>query len=89
MQIIKDNHQTEPLSQAVYSQLKTSNKHQLNIILKKHLQTKEVSLAAEISSAMSAYESKLIQDFATTNQAKIFCYINDFAKSDYILQTFS
>jgi len=52
------------------------------------LQTAEVNLAIQISSAKSAYELKLIQDFATTNQAKIFHYIRDLTKSDYIPETF-
>jgi len=54
--------------------------------LKERLQTAEVNLAEQISSAKSDYESKLIQDFADTNQAKIFRYIKDLTKSDYIPQ---
>ena len=46
----------------------------------------EANLAEQISLTKSDYESKLIQDFATTNQAKIFCYIRHLTKSDYILQ---
>jgi len=40
--------------------------------LNKRLQTAEVNLAEHISSAKSAYESKLIQGFATSNQASHF-----------------
>jgi len=45
--------------------------------LKDRLQTAEANLAEQISLAKSDYESKLIQDFDTTNQAKIFRYIRD------------
>jgi len=55
--------------------------------LNKRLQTAKVNLAKQISSVKSAYESKLIQDFATTNHAKIFRYIKDSTKSDYIPQS--
>ena len=54
--------------------------------LKNRMQTAVANLAEQISFAKSDYESKLIQDFATTNQAKIFRYIRDLTKSDYTPQ---
>jgi len=54
--------------------------------LKKCLQTAEVNLAKQIFQQNLLMNRKLIQDFATTNQAKIFHYIKDLTKSDYIPQ---
>ena len=51
------------------------------------MQAAEFEAAEEASAARSAYESKLINDFATTNQPKIFSYIRSLTKSDPIPHT--
>ena len=55
--------------------------------IKDRLQAAEFEAAEEASAAQSAYESKLINDFATTNQPKIFSYIRSLTKSDPIPHT--
>jgi len=52
--------------------------------VKERLQTAENVIAEEALAARSAYESKLISDFATTNQPKIYSYIRSLTKSDPI-----
>ena len=55
--------------------------------IKDRLQAAEFEAAEEASAAQSAHESKLIDDFATTNQPKIFSYIRSLTKSDPIPHT--
>ena len=53
--------------------------------IKDQLQAAEFEAAKEALTAQSIYGFKLINDFATTNQPKIFSYIRSLTKSDHTL----
>ena len=52
--------------------------------MKARLQAIEIEVAEEAAAARSAYESRLINDFANSNQSKVFSYIRSLTKSDPI-----
>ena len=55
--------------------------------IKHHIQAAEFEIAEESLAARSTYESKLIHDFATSNQSKIYQHICNLPKSSSIPST--
>ena len=57
--------------------------------IKERIETVELEIAEESLAAYSVYESRLIQDFATSNQSKIYKHIRNLTKAGLIPSTVS
>ena len=62
--------------------LKRRNTRSPTLHIKERIETVELEIAEESLAACSTYESRLIQDFATSNQSKIYKHIRNLTKAD-------